>query len=95
MNFSKFKILECFLDFNHRAIARRNYDFLSFNVAALPRQLLKENLFLELEIIHHVLKSSRKLEASLRLKKYDLIATIVASKKISNAKLIFCFNFLV
>ena len=62
-------------------------------MAALPRQLLKKNLYLELEIIHHALKSSRELEASLQLKEYDLIATIVTSKEISNTKLIFCLNF--
>ena len=53
-------------------------------MAALPRQLLKKNLYLELEIIHHALKSSRELEASLQLKEYDLIATIVASYLIRN-----------
>ena len=59
-------------------------------MTSVPRGLLKENLFLELDIIHHLLKSSSKLEASLRLGKFDLIAAIVVSWKISNARLTYC-----
>ena len=59
----------------------------------LRRRFLEENLFLKLEIIHYLLKSSRNLETSFPLKRYDLITAIIASWKIYNAAARFTLHF--
>lgn len=59
----------------------------------LRRRFLEENLFLKLEIIHYLLKSSRNLETSFPLKRYDLIAAIIASWKTYNAAARFTLHF--
>lgn len=59
----------------------------------LRRRFLEENLFLKLEIIHYLLKSSKNLETSFPLKRYDLIAAIIASWKIYNAAARFTLHF--
>ena len=60
----------------------------------LRRRFLEENLFLKLEIVdYYLLKSSRNLQTTFSLKKYDLIAAVIASWKIYNAAARFTLHF--
>ena len=59
----------------------------------LRRRFLEENLLLKLEIIYYLLKSSRNLETTFPLKKYDLIAAVIASWKIYNSAARFTLHF--